>query len=140
MFNDAIIKEKQAKIFDYIRNNFDLKTVKLYWSSLLSIRVVFPDEEEIMIFYGEYRDEIVERNIGKSPILKCRDCGITFGVRGQFCNCPGDKLFVDIDNMYYYIRVGGDVEKLIIIRDIQSNVDKSKVEVPPRRKKLKDFI
>lgn len=135
------IQEKQAKIFDYIKSHFNLKIVKLYWSNLSSIRVIFPDEEEKMILYGS-ENEVVEIDLGKAPIMKCRDCGITFAIRGQSCNCPDDdKLFVDIDNMYYYIRVGGDIEKLVVVRDIQSNIDKSiKFKNRPRRKKLKDFI
>lgn|GEM_PF-3618179 len=148
MDKELIIKEVhkrqqkiQNKMLDYVKENFDLKTVKLYWGRGMSIRVVLPDEEEIMIIYDHHKEEIVERSIGKVPILKCRDCDITFGIKGQFCNCIDDKLFVDIDDMYYYIRVGGNFEKLIIVRDSKNNGDKPDlkqvVEEAIEREKIK---
>lgn len=118
---DKDIQRKQSKIFDYIRSRFDLKIVKLYWSSLLSVRVKLQDDEEIMIFYDNYKNEIIEKSIGKAPILKCRDCNMFFTVlKGQSCNCSKEnRLFVDIDDMYYYVRVGGDATKLEVIRGIK---------------------
>jgi len=118
---DKKIQAKKSKMFNYIRGRFDLKVVKLYWSSLLSIRVKFQDDEEIVILYDDYKNKVVEKSIGKAPILKCRDCGMFFTVlKGQSCNCSKEeRLFVDIDDMYYYIRVCGDATKLEVIRSIK---------------------
>lgn len=79
-----------------------MKVVKLFWNGLLSVRVVFSDEEEKMIIYDHYKNNVVEKSIGRSPILQCKGCGMFLIIlKGQHCNCfKEERFFVDIDDMY----------------------------------------
>lgn len=69
---------------------------------------------------GDIVTDIVKNiNIGKSPIIKCRVCGFEFTRDNKSRSCEEDRVYVNIDSVYFLWEVSGKEERIEVIRDIK---------------------